>query len=354
MQADENIQSFKYPRWIYLPIFLGPVLLYLPALIPGKTLFWGIISLQFIPWHWEALRSLVSGELPLWNVWNGMGAPLAANYQSAIFYPPTWLTFLAGWAGGIEWMAWSHGVLVVLHLIWAGWGMKKLTESLGVGPIPQVISGVAYGLCGYLVARGSFLTMVQAASWIPWILFAASQFAIPMRKEIVHNKPNSIRSIIWLALAFSGQWLSGHAQLAWYTLLFCLAWLVVGAMINNGFKGLLRIILPVGYSGLLGFLLCSIQLLPTIEYFMQSQRSGAIDYQTALSYSFWPWRFLTLIFPGIFGNPGVGDYWGYGSFWEDAVYIGLLPLFLAIYFLIQSLKPENNCRSKTPSSVCLV
>ncbi len=181
MESNKQKAGDFSPWWVFLPIIAAPVLLFLPALWPGRSLFWGITSIQFIPWHWEALRSLQAGEIPLWNTLNGMGAPLAANYQSALFYPPTWLTLLAGWLGGLQGMSWSHGLLIVLHLIWAGWGMKKLTEFLGLSPIPQVICGLSYSLCGYLVARGSFLTMVQAASWIPWILYAASQFAMPVR-----------------------------------------------------------------------------------------------------------------------------------------------------------------------------
>jgi hypothetical protein len=350
----------NFPWWGYVPVYLSPVLLFLPAQIPGKSLFWGITSLQFIPWHWEALRSLQAGELPLWNIWNGMGAPLAANYQSALFYPPTWLTLLAGWIGGIQWMAWSHGLLIVLHLVWAGTGMSKLAARMGLSPVPQIICGISYSLCGYFIGRGSFLTMVQAAAWIPWVILAASNFAMPLKGYT--SKQSMPKSILWLALAFSGQWLSGHAQLAWYSLIFTLAWLTVGAMVNGGWRKLVRIIFPVGLSGLLALLVCSIQLIPTIEYFTQSQRSGAIDYQTALSYSYWPWRLLTLIFPDLFGNPGAGGFWGYANYWEDAAYFGLLPVFFALYFILsgkQRKGSEGGERIRpflwfSLSSICLI
>ncbi len=332
METKQHQTDNTTPRWFFAPLLIAPILVLLPALLPGRALFWGITSIQFVPWHWEALRLIRAGELPLWNIWNGMGAPLAANYQSALYYPPTWLTLLAGWIGGIQWMAWSHGLLIVLHLIWAGWGMQKLVKSLGFSPFPQLICGLAYSLCEYLVARGSFLTMVQAAAWIPWILLAASHFAAPIHQTSVNER--YLHSILMMALAFSGQWLSGHAQLSWYTFLFCVAWLFLGALLNGGWNRVAKIIAPVAFSGFLGFLVCGVQILPTVEYFIQSQRSGAIDYQTALSYSFWPWRVITLLFPNIFGNPGTGDYWGYASFWEDAIYIGLLPIFFSMAVLV--------------------
>ena len=49
-----------------------------------------------------------------------------------------------------------------------------------------------------------------------------------------------------------------------------------------------------------------------------------------MSYSFWPWRMIGLFAPGFFGHPAQGDYWGFANYWEDATYIGVLPLLLAL------------------------
>jgi hypothetical protein len=80
----------------------------------------------------------------------------------------------------------------------------------------------------------------------------------------------------------------------------------------------------------LAFGLSAVQLLPTLEYLGQSQRASAVDYEQAMTYSFWPWRLLTLLAPGLFGNPVQGNFWGYGNYWEDAVYVGVLPFILAL------------------------
>jgi uncharacterized membrane protein YfhO len=42
--------------------------------------------------------------------------------------------------------------------------------------------------------------------------------------------------------------------------------------------------------------------------------------------------------PDLFGNPAAGDYWGYANFWEDAIYIGVLPLVLAFFAIIRGIK----------------
>ena len=80
--------------------------------------------------------------------------------------------------------------------------------------------------------------------------------------------------------------------------------------------------------------LAAVQPLPTAEYLLESQRSAAVDYEFAMTYSFWPWHFLSFLAPGLFGHPAVGDYWGYANYWEDAVYIGLIPFVLGAAALL--------------------
>ncbi|MEJ2150454.1 MAG: hypothetical protein P8Z40_13375, partial [Chloroflexota bacterium] len=72
-------------------ILLGAVLVYFHRLLLGKVIFWGVPLLQFYPWQKMAFDALRSGALPLWNPLLGNGAPLLANYQTAVFYPPNWL-----------------------------------------------------------------------------------------------------------------------------------------------------------------------------------------------------------------------------------------------------------------------
>jgi hypothetical protein len=43
---------------------------------------------------------------------------------------------------------------------------------------------------------------------------------------------------------------------------------------------------------------------------------------------------LTAIAPDLFGHPADGNYWGYAAYWEDAIYLGIMPLMFALYALI--------------------
>lgn len=334
----------------YLPLILAPIILFAPAIFTGKAIFWGTPVLQFVPWRYWAWEALISGHLPLWNPEVGMGAPLVANYQSALFYPFNWVYFVLAAVGGVPALAWGQAALVALHLAWAGIGMALLARRLGLNALAQTISGLAFGLSGYLVGRAGFLSINATVAWLPWILIACWQISMFPRRTV---------TILFLAILAGLQLLAGHAQVAWYTLLLAylwsgwLAWFrQEGSSLNGpadpapgagGVPASLnlwqhtagRIRRVAGVWGLLSFawllavLLAAVQIFPTAEYLMQSHRASGVDFEFAMTYSFWPWRLLGLLAPSLFGNPANGDYWGYANFWEDAIYIGVIPLLLA-------------------------
>jgi hypothetical protein len=318
--------------------------------MPGKGLYYGTISLQFHPWRVQAWRTILAGELPLWNPLSGMGAPLLANYQSALLYPPTWLLFVFGIFGGEPGMAYGQGWLVVLHLVLAGWGAARLARALGLPAFSQAMVGLAYGCSGYLVARSHFLSINAAAAWLPWILLFTYRLATA--SPVGRGRP-SVRLAVVLALLL----LAGHAQTAWYSLLLSGLWLLfwmirtkgaAHSQNNNGDSTLesraaqwRARLSPLAYfaAAIAGAgLIAAAQLLPTAELLRHSPRTGGVEAGFAMTYSFWPWRLLGLFSPGLFGSPVTGDYWGYGNFWEDAVYIGLIPVALAIQAVLRHLR----------------
>ncbi len=309
----------------WIAIILGPVILFSGTLLQRKALLWGTPALQFIPWQAYAWENLKNGVLPLWNSFNGMGAPLLANYQLAIFYPPSWILCVFYLVGGVTWMAWANTLLIILHLFWAGYGLSLLLKRLNTSILSQTIGGISFALCGYLVARSGFFSIIWTAAWLPWIVLTASQISSP---TIIEEKRKPLIPFL-LVILIGLQLLAGHAQTSWYTLLLVAAWVFIGGWTHGGLRWAMIAIVRLASAYILAVLLASIQLIPTGEYLLQSQRSSSVDYQTAMTYSFWPWRLLNLIAPDLFGNPAHGNYWGYASYWEDAIYIGILPFLLA-------------------------
>lgn len=327
----------------YAPVLLGPVFLLGPLLARGQVLFWGTPALQFVPWWWAAFESIRQGSLPLWNPLNGMGAPLLANYQMAFFYPPNWLLLLLAAVDGPAGIALGYTLLTILHLIWAGLGMALLLRRLGMSWLAQVVGGMAFSLSGFIVGRLGFFSMTWAAAWLPWLIFFTDR--------LIREGSGAYRGSAWrfrlplgLAACIAMLLLAGHAQLAWYSLLLAGAWLVVMGWARSGLRFLGWKIAGFAAAGLFGAVIAAVQLVPTAEYLLNSHRSDAVAYREAMTYSFWPWRFITLFSPEFFGSPGSGDYWGYASFWEDHAYVGLLPLLLALATLLVLLRGLRKTR----------
>jgi hypothetical protein len=314
--ASENLNTVTtrhFPARLVLLVLAVLLAVVFYRLWLGETFFWGLPALQFYPWREYAFDLLRAGHLPLWNPYNGAGAPLLANYQSALLYPLNWL-------GLVLPLAWSMSVTAVLHLFIAGWGMWAFTGRLGLPPLGRGISALAFGLTGYLVARLGTYPTITTAAWMPWILWAALGVLMHFRR----------RDVAWLALFAGLQLLAGHAQTTWYSMLLVALFTVWWSIGHRPIDWRRPALVIAGLT--LGAGIAAAQLLPTGELLLQSQRSGGLaDYDFVTNYSYSLARTFNLLSPNVFGNPGDGSYISEkGAFFEDAVYIGLLPLVSAL------------------------
>ena len=324
-----------------LALWIAPIILFSPGIFGGKVFYWGTILLQFIPWRHVALELIKGGEIPLWNPFSGMGAPLLANYQSALLYPPTWMLMALEAIGGLPWSAIGQGVCLGLHLGFCAVGTRRMLREWGIGELGQIVGGLAFGLSGYLVSRASFQSIIFSVSWLPWILLFS--------QRVVLTSGNLKRqSFSWLVICIAMNLLAGHAQSSWYILWTTTAFLTWQSLFlkpSGWWEVWIRLVKNLLlWGGAVGWatLIAAAQLIPTLEYLMNSQRSTGIDRELGLTYSFWPWRFLTMLMPNFFGNPAHGNYWGYGNYWEDAVYSGSMALLLAVFAFGKIWHPSEN------------
>ncbi len=292
-------------------LIMLPLLVFWRLIFAGEVLYWGVPLTQFYPWHTLINRALAAGHLPLWTDLLGNGAPLLANHQTAFFYPPNLLLRLLP-------VEHALGYLVVLHIIGAGlaawiWGRTLHLDNLGCS-----VLALSYALGGYVMGRTQFVTMVAAYAWLP-LLLALTERLIRQRGAL---------GVVWLAGALSMQFLAGHAQTWFYGLVLLLLYAIYRARsVRLLFMMFLSIVLALG--------LAAVQVLPTAELMLYSQRSGGADWEFAMTYSYWPWRLLTLLAPDLYGNPALGNYTGYANYWEDHAYIGVLPLLLALMAMLR-------------------
>ena len=359
---------------VLLPIavLLGlPLVLYAPFLVPnGRVFYWGVYLLQFYPWRQMAIDQIRAGHWPLWNPTLGAGTPLAANLQTAAFYPPNVLFLLMPAERAFGWS-------LALHVALAGLGAYALARLLGLRRLSALVAGLAYGAGGYITAHWVFPSMVYAAVWLPLMLALTTRLMREQAQYAANTSPGTqratpgmgrilcrvarprMRLAALLALVIALQLLAGHAQTSFYSLLIVAAWALVSnkrpatgtrpaagivqqaARLTHGillalvqavsrFASYLWRLVPVALAVVWGLALAAIQLLPTAELAAHSQRAGRLaDLRFAFELSFWPWRLITLAAPDFFGNPLHGEYWAYGTYWEEASFVGVLALLLA-------------------------
>ncbi|MEN8098385.1 MAG: YfhO family protein, partial [Chloroflexota bacterium] len=115
-----------------------------------------------------------------------------------------------------------------------------------------------------------------------------------------------VRRTLWLALLISIQFLAGHTQAVFITVVSALALLFITAFldyrVHKDIRGLLRHIVVrtviLGGAGVMALSLSAAQLLPTTELSNLSVRSGGLPYNEALSFSFHPLLIGRAFLPG--------------------------------------------------------
>ncbi|PKO18385.1 MAG: hypothetical protein CVU39_02810 [Chloroflexi bacterium HGW-Chloroflexi-10] len=311
---------------VQFPLLLIVISLpFILEIISGNYLYWGTISLQFVPWLRTAVESIVQGTIPLWNNANGFGAPLMANYQSAIFYPINWVLIPLHLIDSVYGIPLGISLLVPLHLVIGAWGMAKFMKGIGRKADSQVLAGLIWGLGGFILGRINFPSMVYAYSWLPWVFcFISQSTAEDGRLELRINRK--------LILSLTFLLLSGHAQFAFYGIVIAFIGIII-LFAGSKFR-LINHLLEFFLAGLFAVGISAIQLIPTAEYLLNSQRANAVSVELALNFSFWPLRILTVFFGDFFGNPNYNRFVAGGNYWEDLLYIGVIPFIFVIFGIV--------------------
>jgi len=291
---------------------------------------------QFVPWRRFAWETLREGRLPLWNPQSQAGDPLVATMQSAVFYPINLLLVAIPFDQTFAWSA-------ILKLWIAGTLTFLLARQYRLCVQAALVSAVAFMLSSYLVVwLGHPDTNV--AVWLPGILLLDELLLSSS------TRAEQVRNAVLLGLLVGVQFTGGHPEtsadvLVAAGLYHLLRWMQLvrptAAPLSSKIGRL--VVLPTA-SLLLGVCLASIQLLPFLEWLPLSaefrSRSAEGGFQVV---QFWKYLFLIplALFPNLYGNPTwpLPPYrsllpWGQ-NFNEDVLYVGILPLILAIVALLK-------------------
>ena len=140
-----------------------------PLLSGAKSLYFGDIGLYFIPQLTFERQELLQGRIPLWNPHLLCGTPFVGNPQAWPLYPSAALLYALPAHRAVA-------VVSVLHLAFAAVGTLLLLRQRR-GLAAALLGAIVFAFGGALVSKMQFPNMVQAASYLPWLLLCLDLLA---------------------------------------------------------------------------------------------------------------------------------------------------------------------------------
>lgn len=158
----------KIVAFLVLALLLSPFVLHLGEFFYPLRSSDSDLLISHYPYLVFLQRALFErGEIPLWCGSILSGAPFAANPLAGLWYPPGWVALVLPHPSG-------SNFLILLHLIWGGYGMYVFLRSAGHSFRGALTGGAAFLLMPKLFAHfaAGHQSLVYAAVWMPWLLWA--------------------------------------------------------------------------------------------------------------------------------------------------------------------------------------
>lgn len=271
----------------------------------GRVFYFGDFQAAFEPLRAILGRAWRTG-LPLWSGALSNGTPLLASPFVGALYPPNLLFALDPSRTGR-----LLSILVVLHVLFGGWGAARLSRRIGHSRVGAAATALAFAFTGATVSGTYMVVLVCTAMWVPWVLLAVAR--VPYGRRA---------SVLALAAAVGMTLLAGDPTMILAALLAC-AFLAPRPAFSPAAAGKIA-------AGLaFGVLLAAPSLLALRLYFPSTVRAGGLAAGLRLSRSLHPLEALGIIVPDAFGSRVLGGP-------EGILYPGLadgngFPLFLGLY-----------------------
>ena len=354
----------RWPWHLWLVILLPAVMLFGPVLFTDRSFAMRDAAHFYHPLFEWTTREWASGRVPLWNPQENCGMPVLADASSSVFYPGKLLFALP-----LE-FSFRYKLYVVGHVVLAAGGAYLLARHWKTSQFAASVAALSYSCGGNVVFQYCNVVFLVGAAWLPFAALAADKMLVG----------RSWRSALWLAIVLALMILGGEPQAAYHVLLITGIYAVIlslGAKREKGGqspRGWRRIAaspfvqrtLLLGLAALAGFLLAAVQVLPSAEASRDSERAAyrrprtiyeaasfgrsgsevaqglfgqpdpTTHHERAYHFSVGPWRLTEFIWPNIGGRMfPTQRRWlsllpAEGRIWTPTLYMGLLPLLLAL------------------------
>ena len=209
---------------------------------------WGAAVVS-VPNHIKTHIFAKSGELPLWNPYQGLGQPFAAMGEGNPYFPPAILRSIAPYS-----MAnWFSILNVFISQIFFFFFLR----NLGLASISSAFGGIAFALSGAISFHLARTNMLDQICMMP-VLFWAVSHAV---------KIDTFRAYVVLAVVTALHAMAGFIQVAMLSQM--LALLFGGTTIvwaDHAMRSRLTRLAALTIATLVGLGVCSFYLMPLLEW----------------------------------------------------------------------------------------
>ena len=275
----------------------------------------------FYPFRFIWIETARQGHFPFWNPYIKCGVPLFATIQPAVLYPLSLPYLFLPVDLAFNWT-------IVFHFFLAGAFTYALMRELGAS-----LQGALAGACcflfgGYLISVHNVLNTLLSVSWYPLVILCGYRMFTGGKA--------------WWAAASGASlccmFLAGGMEIV----IFALASLMFLFLYPRLLPGC-KPVKGVGFQRRLGFLglalviflgLSMVQLLPSLELYRLSDRSGGMTLEMATHWSLAPEDLFYFLIPELYGSRVYAEqYWRFQNYLKT-IYVGPICLLLSgIYFL---------------------
>ena len=113
-----------------------------------------------------------AGRVPLWNPYENLGMPLAANPAASVFYPGKLIFALP-----LE-FGWAYRLYVVGHVLLAAGGAYVLARRWKASTPAAGAGALSYAFCGNVLVQHANVVFLVGAAWLPLGLLAADRMLV--------------------------------------------------------------------------------------------------------------------------------------------------------------------------------
>lgn len=335
--ADQRINSpgrtqpvaggsgWQWDALVLIVLVTGPLILFRDGLLHDSLFYERDTYVFYYPLLEWVVEQWRQGGFPLWTPLIFGGYAIFADGELGMLYPLNWLLFLT------LPIPLAFEVRRIVHFVIAAVGMYGFVRLVGVGRAGAALAGLTFSLGSFLVVQMHHENIVLTAVWLPLILMLVE---LGLRRA-------GVRRHQWLVAAgllFGMAMLGLHVQVVAMTTvvigMFTTLRLVLGPVPGSLWERLLLIAWAPAVVVGLGAWISAVQWVPLFELGRMTYRGAGLTYDSASAYAQTIQNLPTVVLPYLFRRPDGERWWTLWDPWETHLYMGVLPLALAVFAVL--------------------